>query len=152
MSGWLGKYLVLPGFYLVLYLVYYHAFYQVFPRFQIPGSPDFQWPPVHFPRILRSPSSRNPRFPVRPSASRATWVFTWFLPCLLHGFTRFSQCYNHRPLPHMHCLEDFCNYICFSLRSKCSRCCPSAGTYCGMGDVWVCGRNVQDPKQVPMIL
>ena len=43
-----------------------------FPRFQIPGSLGFHWSPMHFPRILRSLSSRNPRFLVRASASRNT--------------------------------------------------------------------------------
>ena len=49
-----------------------------FPRFQIPGSLDFQWYmyPMHFPEILRSPSSRNPRLPVRPAASRNTRFLT----------------------------------------------------------------------------
>ncbi len=62
-----------------------------FLRFPIPGSTEFQWSPVHFPRILRSvfqqwPSSSNPRFLIRSPASRQTWHFTKFLLGLLLGF------------------------------------------------------------------
>ena len=72
-------------FYNVLYYVHYYVFHYVyyygFPRLEIPGSIDFQLSPSRLPRILRSPSSRNPRFLVRASASSKTW----FLQC----FARF---------------------------------------------------------------
>ena len=66
-------------FLLCLLLCLLLCFYYVFPRLEILGSLDFQSSPSRFPRILRSPSSRNPRFLVRASASRNTM----FLLCLL---------------------------------------------------------------------
>ena len=66
------------------------------PRFQIPGSLDFQWCPMDFPRILRSPSSRNPRFPVRLAAPRNTRFLPGSLPgfCLVHYPVFYRRAHN----------------------------------------------------------
>ena len=76
------------------------VFTRFIPRFQIRCSLDVQWSPVHSLRILRSPSTRNPRFPDRPPTTRKTWVLlSFFLQGLLPGFLPgFFPGYNHRSL------------------------------------------------------
>ena len=77
----------LPGFYQVFTRFFTRFITRFFPRFQIPGSLGFHSSPTHFPRILRPPSSRNPRFLVRASASRKVWFLLGNLP----GFSRFHH-------------------------------------------------------------
>jgi hypothetical protein len=58
------------------------------PCFQITGALDFQLSAPRFPRIVRSPSSRNPRFLVRASAPRNIRAFTRFCVVFHLAFTR----------------------------------------------------------------